>query len=192
MERWRVNPDWTGEEAVQEQRKWLDAQKPDGRARGPLEAWMSLQHIASFRNNYEDGDKGAVLDAISACALDDLPLPEWLAYAYLSAYRAVAYYRSKDWNSVFGEAHKKGTNLAAKRKRRELAPAIHNRAVDLIRCKPDTVIDAGFYEELAKEFNIGKSLAQEYIAWWSKRTNCFLVDVAKQARDNFQQQSARM
>lgn len=182
MARWEINPNWTGEKAIAEEIRWLDSGKPDGRVRGPLEAWKSLSNIQRCHERYLTGDKGAVLDAIAACALDDLVLPDWLAQAFLSAHRKVVHYQSKDWNGVFGPAHKKGTNLNAKRKRRELAPALLNRAIELAQHNPSTAIDNDFYEQLGKEFNIGKSLAQEYIAWWSKVTGLYLNDVVEQIR----------
>ncbi len=185
MPRWEVDPNWTGEEAIAEEMRWLDAGKPDGRIRGPLEAWESLNNVQRCQERYLTGDKGAVLDAIAACALDDLVLPDWLARAFLTAYRKVAHYQSKDWNGVFGPAHKKGTNLNAKQKRRELAPALLNRAIELVKRDPSTAIDNDFYEQLGKEFNIGKSLAQEYIAWWSKVTGLHLTDVVEQMRNPF-------
>jgi len=100
--------------------------------------------------------------------LDDLPVPDWLSIAFMNAYHSVTQHEKKGWNEVFGSAHRKGTNLAARRKRLELAPQLFMLAAEVLLSHPETAIDDGFYENVGKEFNIGKSLAGEYISAYSK------------------------
>lgn len=179
MERWNVDPTWTAEEAFKQEVEWFTAGRPDGRARGPFEGWRSLVKLAELEKRFAAGENGVILDAVSLCALDDLVMPEWLARAFLKQYRKVRHYHEKSWDGAFGKPHKKGTHLAAERKRQRLAIQIWNKAVDILRNDPSRPIDAELYGQAGRDLGVEKTLAQEYIAWWSKLTGWSLTAYRK-------------
>ena len=176
QDRWPFDPDWRIEEAFLEQLRWHREGRPDGRTRGPFQAWSSAQWLKECEQRFRKGKKQAVLDGMYLCMLDELPVPEWLSAAFIGAYQSVTQYAAKGWSDVFGSAHKKGTNLAAQRKRLDLAPKLYMLAAEILAFHPETAIDDGFYESVGKEFNVGKTLAQEYISAYCKATGSSIHD----------------
>lgn len=138
---------------------------------GPLfqaNAKLELEHE---RLRFERGQKMALMGAIRICANHDLPLPDWAARAYISAYDKVLTCRSNDWNEVFGRPYP-GKHLGKLRQRRELKFAIYLRVNDLRqdgwsiedgRRVPRYVraLDDILFEEVGEEFSIKKTLCKE-------------------------------
>lgn len=176
QDRWSFDPGWCYEEAFLEQARWFRAGRPDGRVRGPFNAWSSARRLKECDERFKQGEKQAVLDGMYFCLLDDLPVPDWLSVAFIGAYLSVVLYEAKGWNDVFGNPHKKGSNLSARSKRLDLAPKLFMLAAEVLRTYPDTVIDEGFYAGVGKEFNVGKTLAQEYISYYCTKTGSSLQD----------------
>lgn len=49
------------------------------------------------------GDKSALFDAVAHCAAHQLPMPEWVRYALVSAHAEKAQLQITDWKDVFGD-----------------------------------------------------------------------------------------
>lgn len=185
--------DWTFDEAVKAEEEWEVISKPAaaGKAfiryeqmgadrelafllsdnvRGPLFRWIGVQELRELGAAYEKGHKEAILEAVFTCALNSIPLPEWLETAFLKAYRNVRQYRAKSWDDVFGKAHKKGTQLATKRQEREKSLSVYHRIRAIKRAEPSTPIDDALFERVAGEFHIGSStmMKEYYYAWKHK------------------------
>ncbi len=109
---------------------------------------------------FEAGDKNALLAAIHICATHCLVLPEWLAKAYISEYDKVLRHEVGSWDDAFGRPFPKGKHLNAARKKREKAGEVWHRVRQLHdQGRP---IDEALFEEIGKEFALGKTLVSEY------------------------------
>jgi hypothetical protein len=128
----------------------------------PLYQWKALKRLILLREQYEQGEKFALMLAIRECANHDLVMPQWVASNYITAFDTNLNYRSKDWNEVFGNPIPKGLNLDALRKRRVLEYGVLNEVRDILKCDPSQAIDAGLFERVGEKFNIGKTLTEDY------------------------------
>lgn len=139
--------------------------------RFPIDRWTAAQGLIKWHDQYKHGNKSAIPEALYLCALNDLPIPRWLACAYLEAFRDVVLrYRAKSWDQVFGKPHKKGTHLGAKRQFREESLAVYQRVKEILRTESDTPIDGYLFERVGKEFGVGgKTLAEGYYYHWKER-----------------------
>lgn len=174
-----ANPDWTFEEAKDEHARVLDLDpsRSDADPTLPFFQWAAFQTIKQLEAVFNGGGEWALMRAIFECAKCELPLPEWVAKAYLRAYHKVAQCEEKSWDAVFGKPYPKGTNLEALKKKRNLKFAVFNTIISAVKSDPDTAIDAGLFEKVGREFNIGKTLAEEYYREASKVLEFSAVDV---------------
>ena len=62
-----------------------------------------LAWLAAYESRYKAGDKSALFDALVHCATWQLPAPEWVRYALMSANTAKARLEITDWCEVFGD-----------------------------------------------------------------------------------------
>ncbi len=147
------------DEAMAATMSW--AEKSDGK-RSPMERWVAAQELRVWRKQYQKGEKKAITEGLYLCALNDIPLPKWLAFSYLAAFRKVIFFKAKSWDDVFGRPHPKGTQLLAKRDKREKMFSLYNRIHEIKQRSPDTPIDESLFEKVGKEFGLGKSLTNEY------------------------------
>ncbi len=155
-----VNKDWTFEEALEANE--ADLAKTPGRSSDdpslPLFKWMALQQLEGYREAFKT-DSYYLMTAIRTCANHDLPLPEWAAKAYISAYDTINNAEKKSWDDVFGKPYPKGRHLNAINKKKRLRFAVFFAVEEKAKSLP---IDEGLFEEVGKKFNIQKTLASEY------------------------------
>ena len=119
--------------------------------------------LEALYKRHEAGDKTAILLCLATCIGNDVPIPQWCAYAFTVAIGDITSYRAESWEDVFGRAHKKGTNFHAHRKRNQYKMAVWKRIQSLRETKPDTAIDGYLFETVGKELGIGgKTLTEEY------------------------------
>lgn len=158
-----VNKDWSLEEAINADEAALKADPSRSNADPtlPFYQWHALHQLDIYAELYKE-DKYFLMTAIRTCATHDLPLPEWAAEAYSTAYDAVNNAREKSWDKVFGNPYPKGAQLAAIRKKRMLSIGVLNEVTSMLKMNPDLNIDDCLFETVGKKFNIGKTLANEY------------------------------
>jgi hypothetical protein len=165
-----VNKDWTFEEALRANQEELN--KTPGRSSSdpalPLIQWWTLSELEYCKGQYES-DTYWLMTAIRLCANHELPLPEWAAKAYIKAYDTVHNAREKSWDKVFGKPYKKGSNLNAIRKKRNLEFAVLNSITNKLQNNPNTPIGVILFDEVGGEFSIGSSLVSEYYYAAKKR-----------------------
>lgn len=149
-------------QVMEEQREW-DALDPDQRPRvSPVFRYAALERVESYREQYESsGDAWYVLVAIRHCAANDIPLPEWLALAYIERFDNVLNARAKSWDDAFGAPYPKGAHLHRIRRDRQLKFAVYNAVSDIRRTDPTTPIDERLFERVGKQFAISKTKANE-------------------------------
>ncbi len=123
--------------------------------------WIAASHIKRYEQIKSKMSGYDVLACIRECLNHDLVAPEWLAKEFIRRYDAVLNCRAKSWDDpkAFGKPYKKGTNIAAQRKRRNLKWGVYSRVIALAK---DSPIDEALFAIVGKEFNIGKTLASEY------------------------------
>jgi hypothetical protein len=111
--------------------------------------------LESLKQNFEEGDKAALLEAVYRCLLMKRPLPEWLRLAFLDAYEARARFEVTSWDKVFDQPLPKGTRLRTEKMRRRVI----ERVWLLKREDPKTAIDGGLFEKIGKDLGISGGAA---------------------------------
>lgn len=131
---------------------------------------ITSQHLSELEQSYIDtGDGAIILEALYVCFLRDMPLPEWVQKAYLSAYRKVRQYGAGSWDEVFGRPHPKGTHLSAKRERWEKQEQVYFRVKEILKNEPETPIDAALFERVGRELGVGSKTKTEDIYYEVKK-----------------------
>jgi hypothetical protein len=105
----------------------------------------------------DDGDRGAILEALYFCLSSRKPVPDWASRAFCRAYADVIGARAESWNDVFGEPWK-GKHLKKARDRKDLEFKVWFHGVGL-REKLD--VDEHFFEKLGSDCGIGARQAKE-------------------------------
>lgn len=157
------------DEAIEETLSWIEEDHPP-QARLPIDRWTAAQGLKKWHERYKDGDRGAILESLYLCTLNDLPIPSWVTLAYLKAFRDVYHYRAKSWDDVFGQPHAKGTHLEAKKEEWEKSLRVYQRIKKIKQKNPDTPIDGHLFETVGKEFGTGGKTKTEqwYYKWKNK------------------------
>lgn len=127
--------------------------------------FFAVQRCIALRDEIEkDGSGFAVLGAVRQCGVYGLVMPDWLVYAFNRRYDAVLNFRALSWDDPesFGRPYPKGTNKAAKRKKRVLSFAVLNDVNRLLKLQPARPIDKALFEEVGVAHAIGATLAEEY------------------------------
>jgi hypothetical protein len=108
---------------------------------------------------FEKGDRSQILSCLDHCLMDDLPIPDWLARAFVAACDDVRTYKVKSWDDVFGRPLPKGRHLEDARRNYAIAFPLWRR----VRALHNTgePIDKGLFEKVGAEFDIGGTTASE-------------------------------
>jgi hypothetical protein len=137
------------------QRRWESSHKSSQCFEGPLYQRLAKINLEELYNNYQAGDKQALLEAMHLCMGHAIPLPLWCKTAFSSACREVYDYKAKSWDDVFGHPHPKGMHLGAKREEREKYLQVCQRILQIKKDDPSRAIDGDLFETVGKEFGIG-------------------------------------
>lgn len=105
------------------------------------------------------GDGFAMMLALRLCANHDLPMPAWLASAYIERFDRVLNYQANSWDEVFGSPIPKGKHLAALQKKRALQPKLFLMTKELM-AKGLAVEEA--IRVSGEKLGLGRALAWEY------------------------------
>jgi hypothetical protein len=121
----------------------------------------SQLHDATLRllqNEYERGNKFALMVAIDECAWANSPMPNWAAIAYREAFAEVHSARVRSWDIVFGKPFKpKEADLVKKKQR--LMMTIGNDIVDY-RNRGGSLTSEG-YETIAERHHVNRDFVQD-------------------------------
>lgn len=123
----------------------------------PIYKVAAEDELTQEQAKFEAGSGIALLGAIRICANHDLPLPQWAARAYIKAYDKVLSCTAGSWDEVFGRPYKKGTHLAALRKRR----MNRIRVWLAMKHRGERPIDEQLFEDIGKPLGLGKTLVSE-------------------------------
>jgi len=129
---------------------------------GAIFQWAVASELTARREAIERGDGFDVLQAIAACAMQRLVMPDWLVRAFLRRYRAVQQLQVASWDApeAFGPPYRKGTQLAAMRRRRDNRLRVAMAVREFVQSHPDKPLDPQ-WDGIGKAIGEGKSNAQE-------------------------------
>lgn len=116
--------------------------------------------LAELGEKFAAGEQFALMMAIRTCATYDVPLPEWAAMAFCRAYDAVVGARARGWDAVFPRAYRKGSHLAAIRKRREKQGAVWS-AVREAHANGAPICPETF-DAVGRKLGLGATLTADY------------------------------
>jgi hypothetical protein len=186
---------WVLEDAIKAQDEWSALYGPNVQGRGPLFRWMGAQELKDLHELYRAKKNVAlIIEALYVCSLNSLPIPRWCEMAFLAAYRKVRQYKAKSWDEVFGRPHPKGIHLDRKEMEREKSLRVYRRIREVskgnlfgkrekeleegmqvrdrngrIKWYNPSAIGETLFERIGKEFNVGKTLTEEYYYTWKRR-----------------------
>lgn len=148
---------WTATLEVAELQPDAD-RSPDG----AIFQWAVAFDLTARREAIERGDGFDVLQAVAACAVQRLVMPDWLVRAFLRRYRAVQQLQVASWDApeAFGPPYRKGSQLAAMRRRRDNRLRVAKAVREFVQAHPDQPLDPQ-WEAIGTAIGEGKSNAQD-------------------------------
>lgn len=154
---------WSKEDALKANESWVENDCDQGWIqRDPIMLWEIVQNIKHCKKLHDEGDKRAHLHALHLSLFHNLPTPLWITKAFTKSYNDINHFNAKGWDDVFGQPYPKSTNINSRRKMRSLCLKVYDRVKEIISKNPKTAIDVKLFEEVGKEFAIGRTLATKY------------------------------
>ena len=158
------NPAWTYEQAKvahdracsSDPSRWADPTLP-------LFRYDAMQRLAKYERQFAKGDRYMLLLALRVCANHDLPMPGWLARAFIKAFDAVHNLRARTWDEVFGKPPIPERKHLHRLRDDLILPSRVWRLIDEIRTsEPKTAIDEHLFARVGAKLHIGKTRVAEY------------------------------
>ncbi len=118
-------------------------------------------------NAYVAGDKGRLLWFLNFCLVYRRPIPDWVREKFCAAYLKGAKVKVRSWDEVFGRPLKKGKQLKAERRKREIAEKIWHRVMELHH-KANMPIGKELFETVGEKLGIGGTLVSDIYYWLRK------------------------
>jgi hypothetical protein len=139
------------------------AQPNANEPQGSIQKAATAHRITASKESVLQGDGFDVLQAVAACAVAGLEMPDWLAKSFLNRYRAVQQLRVDSWDAekAFGRPYPKGMQLARKKRQRDNRIKVINAVTQAIQKMPDRAIDTAFWEGIGAAIGEGKTNAQK-------------------------------
>jgi hypothetical protein len=127
------------------------------------------QYEGRMRNALESGDKAALLRFIAMCFDVGRAVPPWAQERFCNDVHKAACYEIKSWDEVFGRPLKKGKQLSAQRRRKQLGVKIFNRVNEL--AEAGEAVSKPLFERVGEEFGVSCTVTEEiyYNTWNSIR-----------------------
>jgi hypothetical protein len=154
--------DWTAWEARTMQQHWIAAGGAADAPESPTGQWLAYGQLADMQRQYEAGGNKPwqLFAAIHVCACHELPLPKWVVAVYSEGWARLQRFDVRTLAAAFGGEPLKDSKRAAVVKRRELAPRVFMRAVQLHE-DANWAIDDALWDQLGKELHIAPSAARD-------------------------------
>jgi hypothetical protein len=164
-----VRREWTHDEAVAAQKRFMEAGGDISDRNGPYVQWRALQELDRLQRRFESGKRYALALALHVCAAFEVKIPRWAADAYLEGIEKITHFRADSWDVIFGPAIPKGRHLASLRKRLEKASKV--RMEVWLRHRNGEPIDDQLFEAVGQKFGIGTTLAKQYYTSKQRRVD---------------------
>lgn len=129
------------------------------------------ESLNDFKNEFETGDKSAVMRAIKLCLKYRMLPPEWASAAFTTACEKIDSFQSNSWDEILGTPYPKGIHLNRLRKKHRLMHSVwlfirneyhKGSKLDNKGNSQPVSIDVELFARAGKEFGIGQTLASEY------------------------------
>lgn len=157
-----VNKSWSFERAYQAQKRFQAKGGTVADPAGPLYQWEALRTLDEMRKQFKAGNKYTLMLALRKCANHDLPMPDWVSRAYISAFDQIHGYRAKSWDAVFGPPLPKGAQLSALRKKREKSIHVWNE----VQARGSAVpIDDELFAAVGRKLGLGLTITKKYYSY---------------------------
>jgi hypothetical protein len=158
----RVRKEWTLKQAREADKRYRPRKgKGSHDPHRPSAQWYGLHDLDEEEARFQAGDQYALAAALRICANHALPMPPWVATAYIRGFDAIHCFQTDSWETLFGRRILKGQHLIAQRKKWELAPAVW---LEVQKRKARKPIDDLMFAAIGKKLGISVSLAKEYYA----------------------------
>jgi hypothetical protein len=118
-------------------------------------------YLELLRERFGRGEQMALMEAVSVCAQSGHPMPYWLVREICAAVKKVREYEVKSWDEVLGLPKPKyNKHRDAERKQNRLMWDVWMRG-DALN-KTEKLSGDVLYDEVAREFGIGRNRAKKY------------------------------
>lgn len=106
------------------------------------------------------GNKGALLEAVRVCLINDVPVPRWAVRAFSRAWwqTKMGPPLHKSWDEVFGRPHAKGEHLDRKMQARKFTWLVYGAMLDLRARHPRK----DHFQTVADHFTISRGTCKKY------------------------------
>jgi hypothetical protein len=121
---------------------------------------IATVELINCERDFKVGYLGAILDAISECAINGWVMPDWLADAFEHAHGAVRGGEKRSWDDVFGKPHKKGAHLKSPQ---DWALSFRVCRAVMIQGR-EQPIDDELFSAVGKQFGMGATKVKKYYA----------------------------
>lgn len=123
------------------------------------------------KTRLDEGEQEALLDAVEACAMLNVPMPDWVRHEYLLRYQLFKRFQARTLGEAFGVTRKKNTNVSAKKKKADLFQRLY-MAIQYRREFFGESTGNGknsLWPKVATHFHISESAANQY--YFKEMTN---------------------
>ena len=155
-----VRKDWTLKQAQAAQKRFEAGGGRRFHPHRPYAQWEALHELDALQNQFASGDRYALATALRICANRALPMPAWVAAAYIKGYDAVNCLSATSWDVLFGPVIPKGKQLESLRRRSENWGAVWHEVQR--RHAAGESIDDELFEDIGQKLGIGATTAKEW------------------------------
>lgn len=130
----------------------------------PFCQYYAVRQCLDLKARIEAGDGFSTLEAVRLCGNAGLKMPLWLSHVFNRKYMAVVSFQALSWDAPesFGRPYPKGTNKAAKAKKRRLAVRVYLEIKMALKMRPNEAVSKALFEEAGSKLGLGATLAEEY------------------------------
>ncbi len=144
------DPEWTAEQAF--------AAGADG-PKSAFHRWAAWHLMLEYQAPYEAGRNVNLFAALRLCACHDLPMPDWVADAYVRGYQRWNSYDAPSLDEAFGVKAPKGSHIARLRKHSKLRLIVPLKVRELQR--QGRAIDESLFRDVGLALNVSGSTARD-------------------------------
>jgi hypothetical protein len=156
----RVRKEWTRKQALTAQKRFEEAGGRRFDPQRPLAQWEAMHELDQLEQRFLAGDRYALAEALRVCASRNLPMPPWVAGAYIKGYDAVNSLDADSWDVLFGPLVPKGKHIEKLRKRAKHSGAVYHEVQR--RHHAGEAIDDELLTDIGKRLGISASTAWEW------------------------------
>jgi hypothetical protein len=148
---------WTADQAAAAQDVFVAQGGKVSDPKGPFYQWWAHRGLVALEEYFRAGDPYALALAIRICASYLVPLPPWVAEAYIRGFDDIHTFKKDSWEYLFGRALPKGRHRTA----------LHDIWDKAYPIRFDAMVNkeefgAASYEQIGKDRGISTTRAKSY------------------------------